>query len=734
MVHRVSRYKPSIGVLCMKLLLLSCLFLVGGISVQAAQDDPPQLPASLRLVAEDADLYYVADRLQLQFEHWSQQKWVQRLQATQVWKQALEAIRKDWNENESLAPMRTALKTPAARELLAFGKDLVSQEAFFLGTDQFAPSYRSFMELERGLSDAVEPQIPEILFDWIATDGKELLRNVTVPTMVLGFRFSRENKALDFIDQVQGLASFLPGNVGTVLQRVEDRRGTRLVLQLEGSMIPFDALMGQGVVEGADEALIHLRDALQDQRCVLTCGILDQFFVFAISQQSDAISQLGSKSPLLDTPLLEPVRAHPQPITFLSHQSDAMAAADFEIRLNNFFMKNVYPFLADSFAYEDDPFDSGNTFPILDSLEEDLAWLDDEIKQHVPKYQGALAFASLVEHGMQGVQLPRTKPVLLDGTQPLSILEHCGKDPFLLLARRHQYHPEWFQLSRKVVKHARKYVELAITEGWLDEADTREWTLMLKEGYPILNSLADLIEQKFLPVTKPGQFAWVLTEGATMDPSPFLDHPYPTDANTPLRLPAFAWLCETEDASKMIDGWIGIFSVLDRSMALAAQLAPDVIPSGLSIPRPSHQQSTIAERYLYTFPAEWHLPSDLAPQACFEGPFFLSSFSDQQMTSLRSQLPLEIADGGLNRQEACAGFAYLDAGRLAKWLTPWVRFGLESAKSQGLLDPLSDLSRFPVTFESAMECIEAFHDLGRWESTTHLQPNGSLSIHWSYRE
>lgn len=734
MVHRSSRSKPSRGFLRMKLLLFCSLFLVGGSSAHAAQDDPPQLPASLRLVAEDADVYIVADRLQLQVEHWSKQKWVQRLLATHVWKQALEAFRQNWNENEQLTPMRTALKTPAARELLAFGKDLVSQEAFFLGTDQFAPAYRSFMEFERGLSDAVEPQIPEILFDWIATDGKELIRQVTVPTMVLGFRFTRENKALDFIDQVQGLASFLPGNVGSVLRRVEDRRGTRLVMQLEGSMIPFDALMGQGVVEGADEALLHLRDALQDQRCVLTCGILDQFFVFAISQRFDAISQLGSKSPLIDTPLLEPVRTHPHPITFLSHQSDAMAAADFEIRLNHFFMKNVFPVLADLFAYEDDPFDSGNAFPFLDALEEDLAWLDDEIKQHVPTYQGSLAFTSLVEQGLQGIQLPRTKPVLLDGTQPLSILEHCGKDPFLLLARRHQYHPEWFQLSRKVVKHARKYVELAITEGWLDDADTREWTLMLKEGYPILNSLADLIEQKFLPVTKPGQFAWVLTEGATMDPSPFLDSLSPTDTNTPLRLPAFAWICETEDSSKMIDGWIGIFSLLDRTLALAAKLAPDVIPSGLSIPRPMHQQSTIMERYHYPIPAEWKLPSDLVPQACFEGPFFLAGFSDQQMTALRSQVPLDIAQRGLTPREACAGFAYLDAGRLAKWLTPWVRFGLESARSQGLLDPLSEVSRFPVTLESAMECIEVFHDLGRWESTTHLQSDGSHSIQWSYRE
>jgi hypothetical protein len=654
--------------------LLVCCLAVG--FIQSAQAIDLTKESGLQFAPHDADFFGSTLRLNEQFQGIASSKFVQELLKTPYIQKAIDKFGGQWESRDGeIGRFRNNLENPAIESLLKLGRDMISEEVFVIGDGTWSEFFLEVSSLSNDATKVIESSGPEATVEFFLNLPKAELDAIPVPGFVVGFKLSDPNLLMNKLDELEGILRFglaaLPPAQPLLegLERVQDSKGPRLAWTLKSDMIPWELIPRP---DDTTAAIVEkIQDSLEDRQICFTLGALKEYLIIGISENAEAIGQLGDGDGLAKHPHMKPVldRAN-EKITSIGYASDLLAAAQFEVQLNNYFSRQLVP------QYKLAEIQYGNIPPEFESIPDDLAWLDEQIAQHVPEQKGQTAVSFMNDKGNETWVYSRTKNVVFDSSKPLSILNQLGGDPMAMLAVRLQDHPEYFATARRIVRKVKEYLDLVPDLDILSEDERAQWEVGLEKGWPILVDLADLWENEFMPSMKDGQHAWVLGGGNLSSKQWFKDMP---PSNHDLPLPEIALVTGLSDRDGMSNAFKHLFEILDGVVEIARELDPEKVPSSYSIPRPTRDESVSTNaRYVYPIPDDCPVPKSMALQALLGDKFMISAYSDKQVDELSKSKSLSIGQGILQSKQNCSSVAYFDFGRIAAYVKPWVVYSIET--------------------------------------------------------
>lgn len=655
--------------------------MMGGLGSLRAGDELKD--SSLRLVPKDADVYWASWR---QAEQW------QRLVNGPVAKKlvALPAVQKAWKEflkewddrSEQLAQARMVWENPNFKEALAFLGELGSEETFFFGDKNLSRFITTINEFTTDMqvaileaADAPEEAYVELIDKWIGE-----LEKTKLPTLVFGAKFQDEDLAITKVDQLEALIQ-LPlmaagqPQVQNLIKRVDDSRGSRISITLNGKLIPWDAIPTTD--EFNEEALENLREVLEEKNITLTVGMLDKYFVVAFSETTKDLLELGKGESLLAHPDFAPVVAmSDKPLTMASYTSDVFGEANWNAQFKGFFSKLFSQTAAAGRLALDD---ESEAHDLLDDIESDVEWMDTEIAKVIPPFKGQTILSFLTDDGWEMIQYNRTPDVILQSDGPLQGLQHVGGKPLMMVVTRFANHPEYFQLMRKIVQRVKtrldEALEMDLSDIDIDDNDQVEAKQMIDRIYPLLEKVANTYEKLIAP-SLTGEHGLVWTSGNLKAKQWVQGMP---ESDEPLPLPELSWISGLKDRDSMIKGGKEIYSIFDSVLELARELDPNSVPEGYSIPRPEKVTEKSGIKYGYPIPEDCPVPADLMPHVLLSEDLLVIGYSKATTNLLADGSPLEVGKPVFSSDSKLASASYIDIGRMFKSFGPWVRYAVKQS-------------------------------------------------------
>ncbi|MFN7875426.1 MAG: hypothetical protein ACK5PB_08915 [Pirellula sp.] len=654
---------------------------VGGVGSLRAGDELKN--SSLRLVPKDADVYWASWR---QAEQW------QRLVNGPVAKKlvALPAVQKAWKEflkewddrSEQLAQARMVWDNPNFKEALAFLGELGSEETFFFGDKNLSRFITTVNEFTTDIQVAIleaqddtEEAYVELIDKWIGE-----LEKTKLPTIVFGAKFQDEDLATTKVDQLEALIQLPLMAAGqpqfqNLIKRVDDSRGSRVSITLNGKLIPWDAVPTTD--EFDEEALENLREVLEEKNITLTVGMLDKFFVVALSETTKDLLELGKGESLLAHPDFAPVVAmSDKPLTMASYTSNVFGEANWNAQFKGFFSKLFSQTAAAGRLALDE---ESEAHDLLDDIESDVEWMDTEIAKVIPPFQGQTMLSFLTDDGWEMLQYNRTPDFILQSEEPLQGLQHVGGKPLMMVVTRFANHPEYFQLMRKIVQRVKtrldEALEMDLSDIDIDDNDQVEAKQMIDRVYPLLEKVANTYETLIAP-SLTGEHGLVWTSGNLKAKQWVQGMP---ESEEPLPLPEFSWISGLKDRDSMIKGGKEIYSVFDSILELARELDPNSVPEGYSIPRPEKVTEKSGIKYGYPIPEDCPVPADLMPHVLLSEDLLVMGYSKATTNLLADGSPLEVGKPVFSSDSKLASASYIDIGRMFKSFGPWVRYAVKQS-------------------------------------------------------
>lgn len=739
--------------------ILSLACMVAGHSDACVIAKDPSDVASLKMAPIDADFYSASFRLREQWDRFVSGPVVKEFLESSAVENAMDQFRSEWLERDGVGmTARTFFENPNTKEALAFIQDLLSTEVFFVGDKNVSKWY----EAQGDVSDEMRSQslstkeTQEERALAVFAKYLEKMDSLTIPTLMIGARCQDEDLALGKLDQLEGVLQLGRGLVPNLdlvlknLDRVDDARGNRLQLRLDGNQIPWDSIPTNESFD--EETKDNIQEVVEKKSITITIGLLDGFFVVGISPSSKAILELGKGKSILEHPEMQPVRdASSRPLISVSYTSDAMAKATFEANFNNFFSRSF----------------TGNILPIFQSLDDaneirdfikdvvaDCQWVDESIAKLIPEFKGTTSLAFLTDDGWERHDYSRTKNILTEASSPLISLTHMGDAPMMFVATRLQDRPEYFQLSRKIMQKLKTRLDDACELDWseVDLIDIQTlanafipgvWSAIedslvmenIKSSadwiWPDLVRLADTWEKKFLP-SMTGEHAIILTGGNLSAKQWFKEMPPSVD---PLPFPEFAGVTGVKDKSLLNNAFEDTLTICDDMVKSLREKAPNSIPASYQIPRPIKSETSLGVKYGYAIPADCPVPKEMMPQVLFSGDYLFDTYSDKQSAELAIVKKLSVGVGTIDATANHSSASYIHVGRVFDFARPWIRYGLtetmESMEESLLEESLP--SNYELTGKDLLSAWGVLSRLGEFSSVTTSLPNGGSHVRSVYK-
>ena len=700
---------------------------------------------SAKLAPADADFYSVALRMPEQWNRFVSGPVVSRFLELPPVENAVEQFRSEWSEREGFgASVRTGMENPNAKEALAFVGELLKKEVFALGDKNVSLWYAAQAKLNDDMrAIALEPGLEETERTIkVLTKTFKLLEDLTIPRVLVGAKCDDVDLALGKIDQLEllvnlGMTAIPNGSLFFKnFERIDDARGDRLQLRLDGTQVPWDEIPTNGVF-GEDE-LAQLKSIVEKKSLVITVGMFDGYFVAGLSPTSKSLLELGKTQSILDIPEMQVVKdAMAKPLTSVSYTSNALAKATFDANFKNFFSRNGITMVGPALGMIDP--DSDIRKFVMDLIG-DFTWMDESIAELVPEFKGTTSFSMITADGWERHDYNRTQGAISESAAPLSLLENLGTDPMMFLTLKLQYKPEYFQLCRKIVQKFKARLEESYDLDWtelqdalglstsMDSDEVKSW---IDWSWPFLVRLADTWEKKFLPAMS-GEHSVVMSGGNLSSKQWYKDMPASVD---PLSVPEIASLCVLKDRALFDSAIEDLFKIGDDLVDAYRAKSPDQLPPGYKIPRPNKSQSNAGVTFAYPIPADCPAPKEMMPQALFAGKVLIESYSNKQSEALATPRKLDKGLGVINPTANLSNASYLNLGKIFDFARPWIRYALTEGM-ESMDDSLMDgmlPSNYELTGKDLLTLWSVFSKFGELASATTSTASGGAHVHTIYK-
>lgn len=729
--------------------------------------------ASLKMVPIDADIYLATFRLREQWEKFVSGPVVQEFLESSGVENALEQFRSEWTERDGIGSnVRIFWENGNTQDAMAFLGELFSSEMFVYGDQGVSKGFFADAKIEDEMRNLYSNgESPAEQVRTYADIYLKHLGELNVPTIMMGARCNSEDIALGKIDQLEAALQFGVGatEAGALiikkLDRIEDARGTRLQLRLDGTQIPWDDIpTGE---EFDEEMRDRVREVVEKKSMTITIGLLDGFFIVAISPTSKASLQLGKGKSIFEHPEMQPVRdAASLPITSVSFMSDAMNQSMYESFQKNAvsrsLSKNLGPLMQ--------PIDADSELrDFYKELQGVCGWIDASLAKLVPVYKSSTSFSHLTADGWESHDYSKTEEVALDSSAPLMALEHLGKEPMMFLAARGLYRPDSFGVTRQIMqKLGTRLIEAQELDwsemGW-DSSDgnpilnafepivtalfpSMDWSKFevaleyenVKEYFdtaePSLVKLVDALESKLLPALS-GEQLIVVSGGDLKAKQWFKDMPPSVD---PLPVPEIAFALGVKDSKLLLDGIDDVFKAFDEMVEAMRVKKPSSIPAGYKIPRPAHSVTADGKKMWYELPADWSVPKELMPHVFFARDYVIDSYSNKQSSAMASATKLSAMPGVIDASAKQSSVTYIHIGKMFDLGRPWIRYalieGMESLEDSLIKDTEAYQlfgDNYDLTGKDLLSAWTILSKFGEFSRVSRSLPTGGSHVRSVYK-
>ena len=504
--------------------LVAATAMIFGASAKSAAGEAAKPPVSLQVVPDDVSIYSAMLRNREVFaaiggsRAWAKFKAMPFVQ--QAW--AMYTIQASM-PGSPVGAVEAALADPKVREALAFLKEISSDEIFFCADrsaidflDLYqrvfgAFRYGPWMMMLAGPSGAYRIPAGNTQAALVLSALAENADKLKVPNLIVGFKVKdvkAAQKQLDELEkQVRALVESQPQWKGR-LKKADVGGAQCLTLSLDGGMFSWE----EDVLEPIRSAEIHKGDLdkvvarLKKATLAIAVGMRGDLLLVSVGSSTDALARLGKGKPLADRPELAPLaKFADRRLTSVGYISEEFSrrllggTADVEQGL-----KAVHAALRLSKLPSSEQ----------EQIRKDAAALAADLKSLLPHPGATMGLNFLSDRGLEGYQYSWGDHHRLDGSKPLSLLEHVGGNPIFAAMNRSKVSVQDYDLLVKWAKVGYGYFDKYVVPNLEPKEEQERFHAFVKTATPLVEQFDRTTRNMLLPALADGQFAAVLEREA----------------------------------------------------------------------------------------------------------------------------------------------------------------------------------------------------------------------------
>jgi hypothetical protein len=704
--------------------LAGCAFLA--LPARAAGLD--NLQTSLKLIPADAAFYSTMLRNKEQVDVFAKSRaWAK------LW--SMPSVQEGWKNLEGeykrpggkLAVLRQLLDDDDNKELLALFGDMASDEIFTYGDDTWVGFFDLYQDaystmqyqplvakLEDANGDRTETELQErAILSVLAKD----LDRIKIPNFVLGFKVSDAKRAENQIKRLEALADALTASLPKLKGRVKRAKvgdASFLTLTIDGSQIPMDSIPWDKLEDKPGE-FKALRAKLKKMTLTISIGVQHGYLMLGVGASADHLARLGGDGPRLDQQAeFKPLaKFADRKLTSISYSSKAFLKLGAQTR----YMDNILTMAKAGMAKADLSEEQRKT------LLKVLTDFTNGVQAAGSEAGAAMSFSFLTDRGFEGYAYDHGKHPGLDGSKPLTLLDHLGGNPLAAVVGRGKVSVKDYEDAVNGLKKAYGQLD-EIVKDKLTGEDKERYAKGKADFLPLLERLNETTAKLFLPALADGQTALVLDakwkskqwskampELETAMPGPEIGFVFGVSDAASLRKAMAEYRVIVNDALVKIRSWPG-----------AEKFAGD-----FQIPELKSEKKKAGTLYFYPLPEELGMDAQVAPTAGLSDKVAVLTASKEHAERLLARKPLKVDGGPLaDHDRPLVAAAYCDWAGIVDALSPWVEWGANKAlESQGADMPAKTREGVVRQVRTVLEVLKCFSGA---TSATTLE-DGVLTTH-----
>lgn len=636
-------------------------------------DELADLDSSLKLIPSSAAFYSSSMRWGELAEIVAQSRAWARLKDMPSVQEALRLYEDQSNQpGQPAAKVKEAMELPVVADVIGLAKDMFAQDVFIFGDDR----YPEFVRLVRDVGNATRygPMVAKLTGESEGVDeGKlqaklllsalaERADSIVVPTTILGFKITDKDRAERNLSNLAGVATLacaaVPQLYGAA-KRTPIDGSDFLVVSLDGEMVPWDKVPMDDLreLETTPGDLDKVIAKLKQLKLVAAIGVRGDYLMISTGPSTECLEHLGSGELLIERPELEPLKKFAdQRLTGIRYTSRAMNEQahgdkkDVDALLAT--IEKVLPCLE---------------LPEADKEEilRDARVLATDIKGLIPTAGAVLTFSFLTGQGIEGYSYNGTENLVLDGSKPLTLLEHVGGNPLLAAVWRERYAPENYDLVSKWFKIGCGYFEkYAVPQ--MSPHDRKKYERLKALAGPLPGRIDRANREMLLPALADSQGGLVLD--AKLQIRKLVECMPDPGKDMPMAEPAV--VVGVSDANLLRRACDEYRSVAEAFLDAIREIEPGAIPE-FEIPEPEINDTQSGTIYSYRLPECCGLNGKIVPSIGLSDSLAVVALTVDHAQRLLDARPLDaigaIGDG--DRQRAVAFL--LDSAGLIEAARPW---------------------------------------------------------------
>ncbi len=689
MASRPQKLPPMRRIAASFCLILVMLLAVAGPTAAAEPAAP-----SLALVPQDADFYTSCMRIGEQIEIVKNSNWWNQLNQWQPILQAKFFINFGLQGSPQGQQFQQWKAQPENQQLLDLAADMFSTEVFCYGSPGVSESIGLLGEVYgAAIMGAFQYQSVgkfsgESQDDFMARTILQFVNEqrdrLKIPTFVMGFKLSDTEPAVQQLSRLEGLVKVVLDSepdlavIADRFKRTTIGGSEFLTLDIDGSLVPWDEVPFDRIEQepGQFDELVAV---LKKMTLSISLGVHKGYLMLSIGESNDHLAKLGTGEVLADHPRLAPLaKQGAQRFTDVAYISDNF--------VNTFQTK---PEDIDQMVVA-----AGAYLPMLGlppdlqkQLMDDVEEFGEDLKGSITQLGAQLFFSYLTERGYENFHYDWSENVTLDGSQPLTLVDHLGGTPICACLARAQQHPESYDALVKWLKKARGYFEQFAVPR-MGERDREQYELFSGIAYPILERLDDVNRTSLIPALADGQAGLVFDGGEKSTRW----HAALPPTHEEVAVPSPAIILGLKDEALFRQALGEYREILNESLEKLHELQPNA--PDFQLPEAQVFNLPEADVYFYRLPKEFGVHEGVAPNVAINDKMAVFSLIPRHTQRIVRSTPLDVDGGPVANigSRPVAAVNYFSFAALIDAVVPWadegVRYYVQSMQEAlGGLDP-----------------------------------------------
>lgn len=629
----------------------------------------------------------------------------------------------DVETNDFKEFLETLKETPHGEEIVAFLKDAATHEVFVYGDSSWVTMPQSFQFVMNTMQrfsgsnpDLTDDEKAAKLLDKLKTLPIQQYLNIQLPNIVFGCQVEDAQRAQKLFGQLkETIEKQLENSDDETVQAYRDSFQVQMVdgveyltVKIPGSWIPFYLIDRSEMTRNQEALLEFFLDGIRKRSFIMALGVRDHSVLLSLGGDIKHLNRPTGEKRLIDHPhMAKLLEMADQKVTSITYYSEGMAQIGWKKDGN---LKG-YENWAQEIRNQSEE-SEGIAKVISDQAAEDVVEFGRDLQKFQSKPGAHLGYSLMTADGLDRVSYNWSEHPERDGSQPLTILDHVGGHPLLVVAGRKAYRPEVYEFRSKWLTRTWWYINKGVLAFYPEGANERFIYAAIQDQIrPHLIEFDRITRELFVPAFSDGQAALVIDAvDLREEPNELIKEDFPTYPY----LPQVGLIWGISDREKLVEACDGYRKALNQLLVKASVMSPDD-EEPIVIPKPTAEEvegGTLYHQDLKKMIAEGENEIPVLPVGVISDTLAaITSDKNFAMKVLESnKLDIDVPETRLDQAMSC--FSYVDLERFWSLLKPRLLEDVEQKVEAGEMN------------EERAEFARAF-----WDVVTQLKSVTSTTVH-----